>query len=50
MEDYATTEGNSGMIHAEAGFKYFLSDGPVELWAYVKCYTDGSATGDGRQL
>ncbi|MCK4902430.1 MAG: hypothetical protein KAS76_03650 [Thermoplasmatales archaeon] len=50
MEDYATTEGNSGMVHAEAGFKYFLGEGLVELWAYVRCYTDGSATGNGGQL
>jgi len=38
-----------GQVDAEAGFEYFLG-GTVELWAYIKCYTNGQAVGGGGQI
>jgi hypothetical protein len=38
-----------GQVNAEAGFEYFIG-GTVELWAYIKCYTNGQAIGGGGQV
>ncbi|MCK4364767.1 MAG: hypothetical protein KAW45_01825 [Thermoplasmatales archaeon] len=50
IEDSSSINGDTGRVDAEAGFKYFLGEGLVELWAYVKCNTNGQASGNGGQL
>jgi len=48
IEEDSCMDDDWGRVDAEAGFEYFLG-GTVELWAYVKCYSDGHAVGNGGQ-
>ena len=44
-----TASTNWGRVDAECGFTHILGQ-RVNLWAYVKCYSSGTATGDGGAL
>jgi hypothetical protein len=49
IDEWPYVGSSYGQVNAEAGFEYFLG-GTIELWAYIKCYTNGQLVGGGGQI
>jgi hypothetical protein len=49
--DQIPTQGSGwGKVYAECGFTHGITGQSVDLWAYIKCFINGDAVGDGGAL